>query len=43
MTFVSDFGQKNNYKEVLIDNDIDWEEERHTEDLIKCRCSHEKS
>jgi UDP-N-acetylmuramoylalanine--D-glutamate ligase len=33
--FVSDFGKiKNNYKEVLIDNGIDWEEERHTEDLI---------
>ena len=33
--FVSDFGKiKNNYKDVLIDNGIDWEEERHTEDLI---------
>ncbi|CAM2791485.1 UDP-N-acetylmuramoyl-L-alanine--D-glutamate ligase [Flavobacterium frigoris] len=33
--FVSDFGKiKNNYKEVLISNGIDWEEERHTEDLI---------
>jgi UDP-N-acetylmuramoylalanine--D-glutamate ligase len=33
--FVSDFGKiKNNYKEVLIDNGIDWEEERHTEDVI---------
>jgi UDP-N-acetylmuramoylalanine--D-glutamate ligase len=33
--FVSDFGKiKNNYKEVLINNGIDWEEERHTEDLI---------
>jgi UDP-N-acetylmuramoylalanine--D-glutamate ligase len=29
-----DAGAGNNYKEVLIDNDIDWEEERHTEDLI---------
>jgi UDP-N-acetylmuramoylalanine--D-glutamate ligase len=33
--FVSDFGKiKKNYKEVLTDNGIDWEEERHTEDLI---------
>jgi UDP-N-acetylmuramoylalanine--D-glutamate ligase len=33
--FVSDFGKiKNNYKEVLINNGIDWEEERHTDDLI---------
>jgi UDP-N-acetylmuramoylalanine--D-glutamate ligase len=33
--FVSDFGKiKNNYKEVLIDNGINWEEERHTENLI---------
>ncbi|MEZ7497599.1 UDP-N-acetylmuramoyl-L-alanine--D-glutamate ligase [Flavobacterium sp. Arc3] len=33
--FVSDFGKiKNKYKQVLIDNGIDWEEERHTEDLI---------
>ncbi|WP_339918798.1 UDP-N-acetylmuramoyl-L-alanine--D-glutamate ligase [uncultured Flavobacterium sp.] len=33
--FVSDFGKiKNNYKEVLTNNGIDWEEERHTEDLI---------
>jgi UDP-N-acetylmuramoylalanine--D-glutamate ligase len=33
--FVSDFGKiKDNYKEVLIDNGIEWEEERHTEDLI---------
>lgn len=33
--FVSDFGKiKSNYKEVLISNGIDWEEERHTEDLI---------
>ena len=33
--FVSDFGKiKENYKEVLINNDIDWEEEKHTEDLI---------
>ncbi|PKH66286.1 UDP-N-acetylmuramoyl-L-alanine--D-glutamate ligase [Flavobacterium sp. ALD4] len=33
--FVSDFGKiKNNYKDVLIDNGIDWEEERHTEGLI---------
>jgi UDP-N-acetylmuramoylalanine--D-glutamate ligase len=33
--FVSDFGKiKNNYKQVLIDYGIDWEEERHTEDLI---------
>lgn len=33
--FVSDFGViKNNYKEVLILNQIPWEEEQHTEDLI---------
>ena len=33
--FVSDFGKiKENYKEVLINNGIDWEEERHTENLI---------
>ncbi len=33
--FVSDFGKiKDNYKEVLIINDIKWEEEQHTEDLI---------
>jgi UDP-N-acetylmuramoylalanine--D-glutamate ligase len=33
--FVSDFGKINdNYKEVLIINGIDWEEEKHTEDLI---------
>lgn len=33
--FVSDFGKiKNNYKEVLTNNGIHWEEERHTEDLI---------
>jgi UDP-N-acetylmuramoylalanine--D-glutamate ligase len=33
--FVSDFGIiKNNYKEVLINNGISWEEEMHTEDLI---------
>jgi UDP-N-acetylmuramoylalanine--D-glutamate ligase len=33
--FVSDFGKiKENYKEVLIINQIDWEEEQHTEDLI---------
>ena len=33
--FVSDFGKiKENYKEVLISNDIAWEEEKHTEDLI---------
>jgi UDP-N-acetylmuramoylalanine--D-glutamate ligase len=33
--FVSDFGKiKSNYKEVLIANGIDWEEERHTEDLV---------
>ena len=33
--FVSDFGKiKGNYKEVLIINGIDWEEEKHTEDLI---------
>ncbi|SDZ93761.1 UDP-N-acetylmuramoylalanine--D-glutamate ligase [Flavobacterium gillisiae] len=33
--FVSDFGKiKNNYKEVLISNGIDWEEERHTQGLI---------
>ncbi|MCG2610707.1 UDP-N-acetylmuramoyl-L-alanine--D-glutamate ligase [Flavobacterium sp. SM15] len=33
--FVSDFGEiKNNYKEVLILNQIPWEEKQHTEDLI---------
>ncbi|MBP4136680.1 UDP-N-acetylmuramoyl-L-alanine--D-glutamate ligase [Flavobacterium geliluteum] len=33
--FVSDFGKiKESYKEVLIINGIDWEEEKHTEDLI---------
>ncbi len=33
--FVSDFGKiKNNYKEVLGLNKIEWEEEKHTEDLI---------
>jgi len=33
--FVSDFGKiKENYKKVLIDNGIDWEDEKHTEDLI---------
>ncbi|UUC45775.1 UDP-N-acetylmuramoyl-L-alanine--D-glutamate ligase [Flavobacterium cerinum] len=33
--FLSDFGKiKNNYKEVLILNQIPWEEEMHTEDLI---------
>lgn len=33
--FVSDFGKiKKNYKEVLINNGIAWEEEKHTEDLI---------
>ncbi|PBJ11840.1 UDP-N-acetylmuramoyl-L-alanine--D-glutamate ligase [Flavobacterium sp. ACN6] len=33
--FVSDFGKiKESYKEVLIINKIDWEEEQHTEDLI---------
>ena len=33
--FVSDFGKiKENYKKVLIDNGIDWEEEKHTEALI---------
>ncbi|TRX42246.1 UDP-N-acetylmuramoyl-L-alanine--D-glutamate ligase [Flavobacterium restrictum] len=33
--FVSDFGKiKDNYKEVLIQNDIPWEEEQHTESLI---------
>ncbi len=33
--FVSDFGViKNNYKEVLIANNIDWEDEKHTENLI---------
>ena len=33
--FVSDFGKiKNNYKEVLINNDIKWEDEKHTEELI---------
>ena len=33
--FVSDFGKiKENYKEVLISNEIPWEDERHTEDLI---------
>jgi UDP-N-acetylmuramoylalanine--D-glutamate ligase len=33
--FVSDFGKiKDNYKEVLALNKLDWEEEKHTEDLI---------
>lgn len=33
--FVSDFGKiKESYKEVLIINQIEWEEEQHTEDLI---------
>lgn len=33
--FVSDFGQiKNNYKEVLALNKLEWEEGKHTEDLI---------
>jgi len=30
--FVSDFGKiKNNYKEILVLNKIEWEEEKHTE------------
>jgi UDP-N-acetylmuramoylalanine--D-glutamate ligase len=33
--FVSDFGKiRESYKKVLIDNGIDWEDEKHTEDLI---------
>lgn len=33
--FVSDFGKiKENYRQVLIDNEIAWEDEKHTEDLI---------
>ena len=33
--FVSDFGKiKNNYKEVLVLNKIEWEEEKHSEELI---------
>ncbi len=33
--FVSDFGKiKGNYKEVLLINGIEWEEEKHTDDLI---------
>lgn len=33
--FVSDYGKiQKNYKEVLIDNGIAWEEEKHSEDLI---------
>ncbi|EAZ95580.1 putative UDP-N-acetylmuramoylalanine--D-glutamate ligase [Flavobacteria bacterium BAL38] len=33
--FVSDFGKINdNYKEVLISNGIEWEDEKHTEELI---------
>lgn len=33
--FLSDFGKiKNNYKEVLALNEISWEEEKHTEELI---------
>lgn len=33
--FVSDYGKiKENYKKVLINNDITWEEEKHTEELI---------
>jgi UDP-N-acetylmuramoylalanine--D-glutamate ligase len=32
---VSDFGKiKDKYKKDLIDNNIEWEEEGHTEDLI---------
>jgi UDP-N-acetylmuramoylalanine--D-glutamate ligase len=33
--FVSDFGKiKENYREVLIINGIQWEDEQHTEELI---------
>ncbi len=33
--FVSDFGKiKENYRQVLINNEIAWEDEKHTEDLI---------
>ena len=33
--FVSDFGKiKNSYKQVLADYEINWEDEKHTEDLI---------
>ncbi|KDN54500.1 UDP-N-acetylmuramoyl-L-alanine--D-glutamate ligase [Flavobacterium seoulense] len=33
--FVSDFGKiKDNYKEVLVNNGIEWEDEKHTESLI---------
>ncbi|MGQ7946492.1 UDP-N-acetylmuramoyl-L-alanine--D-glutamate ligase [Flavobacterium sp. WC2509] len=33
--FVSDFGKiKDSYKEVLVINDIAWEEEKHTEELV---------
>ncbi|WP_366186807.1 UDP-N-acetylmuramoyl-L-alanine--D-glutamate ligase [Flavobacterium ovatum] len=33
--FVSDFGKiKEKYKQVLIDNEIEWEDEKHTEDLV---------
>ena len=33
--FVSDYGKiKENYKKVLINNGIAWEEEKHTEELI---------
>lgn len=33
--FVSDYGKiKDNYKQVLIQNGIDWEDEKHTESLI---------
>ncbi|AWG20216.1 UDP-N-acetylmuramoyl-L-alanine--D-glutamate ligase [Flavobacterium faecale] len=33
--FVSDFGKiKEKYKQVLIDNEILWEDEKHTEDLV---------
>lgn len=33
--FVSDFGKiKEKYRQVLIDNEIAWEDEKHTEDLI---------
>ncbi len=33
--FVSDYGKiKENYREVLVDNGIAWEEEKHTEELI---------
>ena len=39
--FVSDFGKiKDHYKEVLALNKLDWEEEKHTEELIQIGRAH---